>query len=198
MPFQELSEAELTARELLDPFDPDLPPSRTQRKPAPARSTEPPASDWDRFRTETPPTELPDEREWPERRTSDLENEASGGRRGGRGARPRGRVPVPPPQSPGPKTSLPSALQPRAMNSHPASSLISTSAVTIEQTPCQSTSRLVRAAAALPFAPEVAAPTHREIHNPRPNPHRASLREASRPLKADSSPIDAAARHLSA
>ena len=36
-PFQELSDADLTARELLEPYDPDLPPSRTQRRPLAAQ-----------------------------------------------------------------------------------------------------------------------------------------------------------------
>ncbi len=46
-----------------------------------------------------PRTELPDDREWPERRTRGLEDEPPGGRRGRRGARPRGRAPAPPPRS---------------------------------------------------------------------------------------------------
>ncbi len=95
----QLSEAELSARELLEPFDPDLPPSRTQRKAPPARPAEPFGSEWGRFQTETPHTEIPDETAWPERRTGDVENEPPGGRGGRRGARPRGRAPVPPPRS---------------------------------------------------------------------------------------------------
>ena len=98
-PLEELADADLIARQLLDPFEKDLPPSRTQRKLPPARPDEPPGTEWDHFRSEAPRTELPDDREWPERRTRDVQDEPSGGRRGRRGARPRGRAPAPPPRS---------------------------------------------------------------------------------------------------
>ncbi len=109
-PLEELSEPDLIARELLDPFETDLPPSRTQRKPPPARQDDPAGAEWDHFRTAVPHSEHPEEREWLERRTRDLEDDAAGGRRGRRGARPRGRSPVPPARSP--SEDLPFASQP--------------------------------------------------------------------------------------
>jgi ribonuclease E len=88
-----LTEAELTARELLEPYDPDLPPSRTHRNrpaPSPAELADP---EWGRSRAETP-----EEPEWPERRTGDLPDDPSFGRRSRRG-RGQGRTSGPPPRS---------------------------------------------------------------------------------------------------
>ena len=92
-PDDTLSEAERSARELLEPFDPDLPPSRTQRNRPPLRSDQLAEPEWGRSRAEAPA-----EPEWPERRTGEFPDDPSFGRRPRRG-RGEGRPSAPPPRS---------------------------------------------------------------------------------------------------
>ena len=103
-PFSEdLANPDLVARELLEPHDPDLPPSRTHRPRPPARPGELEGPERSRSRPAPDQPAIPEEREWPDRRTTDQENEAAGGRRPRRGRGRGGRISPPSGRSqPGP------------------------------------------------------------------------------------------------
>ena len=90
----ESADPDLVARELLEPHDPDLPPSRTHRPKPPARPDELQGPDRGRSRPEPPHATTPDLTEWPDRRTTDQESDSATGRRPRRG-RGRGRPSLP-------------------------------------------------------------------------------------------------------